>query len=380
MKIVLPVWVMRVIKPCKLRKLEVFNNMTISNTHLASYNMTISNTRLASFFSIWSTPNLTHLSFIGYFFENNEVDLATMPNLIHLVFRDCYNMLYELTVNPETKLKSLELYNTNSNIRDSFNDSNWHNHYPESFFYLLNKFKDLETIIIKVAINEFTFPGRESLANAIQRHKKTLTILILQYRQRSFSMGLICHTYLINAIKTCKKLSQLCFEVEFEYFLVKINELIECLPDLTLLYLVSLNMPDCRPPPVVEDIDSIATNLLETVPTSSKLSLLCFRTRGAYDNEMDNHKDDYVECFFRSRVHVHETSGSERVGPVTTITTQQALYLVRKSSIIRKLEPWLFQQQEPSRWFEELKKKKAGILPLGVIEYIHYSVSFLIGI
>lgn len=166
-------------------------------------------------------------------------------------------------------------------------------------------------------------------------------------------MGLISHTYLINAIKTCKKLSQLCLEVEFEYFLVNINELIESLPDLTLLYLVSLNMPDRRPPPIVEDIDSIAKNLLETVPTSSKLSLLCFRTRGAFDNEMDNHTDDYVECFFKSRVHVHETSRFARVEPVTTITTQQALYLVRKSSIIRKLEPWLFQQQEPSRWFEE---------------------------
>lgn len=165
MKFALPIWVMRIIKPCKLRKLEVFHNMTIFNA------------RLASFFSIWPTPNLTHLSFIGYFFKNDEVDLATMPNLTNLVFRDCYNMLYGLTINPETRLKSLELYNTNSNIRYAFNDGNWRNSYPESFLYLLNKFQDLETIIIKVAINEFTGQGRENLANAIQRHKEILNIL-----------------------------------------------------------------------------------------------------------------------------------------------------------------------------------------------------------
>lgn len=116
-------------------------------------------------------------------------------------------------------------------------------------------------------------------------------------------------------------------------------------------------MPECRPP-VIEDIDLVAKDLLKTAPISSKLSLLCFRTRLVYQNDMDNHMDDHVECFFKSGVHVHhvreKTSGFEEREPViTTITTQQAQYLVRQFSIIRKLEPWLFQQQEPSRWFEE---------------------------
>lgn len=121
-----------------------------------------------------------------------------MPNLTHLVFRDCYNMLYGLTVNPGTRLKSLELYNTNSILRFGFNNGIFQHHHPQSLLYLLNNFKDLETIIIKVGIGDFTGRGREDLANAIQRHKKTLNILILQYRQGSFSMGLIPHIYLIN--------------------------------------------------------------------------------------------------------------------------------------------------------------------------------------
>lgn len=334
MKFALPVWVMRIIKSYNLRKLEVFHNMTIFNLGFTS------------FFSIWHTSNLTHLSFVEYFFKDDEVDLTTMPNLTHLVFRNCYNILYGLYVNPETKLKSLELYNSNSNLEHEFNNDkyNFQNHYPQSLLHLLNNFQSLETIIIRVGIDDFTVQEREDLANAIQRHQETLKILIIEYKQKSFSMGLISHTDLINAIKTCKKLSQLCLEVESKYFFVKIKELIKSLPDLTLLYLVSMNIPESHP--LADDLDLVAQNILETVPTSSKLSLLCFRMRLAYDNIMD----DYVECFFRPKV--RNTSGFEREA-VTTITTKEALYRVRESSIIRKLEPWLFQQQEPSRWFEE---------------------------
>lgn len=72
----------------------------------------------------------------------------------------------------------------------------------------------------------------------------------------------------------CKKLSQLYLEVEPENFLIGIDKLIENLSDLTMLYLASMNMPVCLPP--VEDIDLVAKNLLESVPTSSKLSLLVF--------------------------------------------------------------------------------------------------------
>lgn len=345
MRFALPVWVMRIIEPWKLRKLELV------------YNMTLFNLRLASFFSIWQTPNLTHLSFVEYFFKDDEVDLTTMPNLTHLVFRDCYNMLYGLIMNSEMRLKSLELYDTNSIYRLGFDEEIFYQHNRHSLLYLLHSFKDLETIIIKVGIRDFVEGGCESLANAIQRYQKTLKILVLQYRQRSYSMCLISHIYLINAIKTCKRLSQLSLEVEPHYFRVKIDELIESLPDLTILYLVSLNMPD-RHPPVVKEIDLVAKDLLKTVSISSKLCLLCFRTRLVNQNDMDNHKDDYVRCFFKSGVHLHhvrgKTTGLEEREPVfTSTTTQQALYLVRQSSIIRKLEPWLFQHQEPSRWFEE---------------------------
>lgn len=74
---------------------------------------------------------------------------------------------------------------------------------------------------------------------------------------------------------------------------------------------------------------------------SSKLSLLCFRF-GFVRN--DSQADCYVKLFFRSRV-VREISGFDEKKEVTTITTRQAVYQVRESIIIRKLEPWSFQQQ-----------------------------------
>ncbi len=345
LKFSLPLWVMRILNSFNLRKLEVFSNMTLSNN------------RLASFFSIWPTPNLTHLSFIEYLFEDDEMDLATMPHLTHLVFKNCYNMIRGLHIIPETRLKSLELNNTNTNLRQKFhnlrynyNNLNLNDEYPQSFLYLLNSFKGLETIIIKVGIDDYIAREREDFADAIQKHEETLKILIFQFRRDGFCLGLSSYKYLLNAIQKCKKLSQLYLESEPEYCLIGIDELIENLPDLTLLYLASMNMPVCCPP--VEDIDLVAKNLLESVPTSSKLSLLCFRTRLCFHNSIDHHENDYVECFFRSRVRRSRTSGFEKE-PITTVTTKEALYLVRESGIIRTLEPWSFQQQEPIRWFEE---------------------------
>lgn len=340
LKFSLPLWVMRTINSFKLRKLEVFRNMTISNLGFPP------------FFTIWPTPNLTHLSFIEYFFSDGEVNLATMPNLTHLILKNCYNILSGLNMIPETKLKSLELQDTNTNLKPYFNNIlNYNNNddYSQCFLYLIKKFKGLETIIIKVGIDNFIEQDNKDFADAIQRHKETLNIFILQFREQYFPMSLDFHPGLIDAIITCTKLTQLCLEIDFIYFREKINKLIENLPDLRLLYLV-LTVPLANSP--AEEIDLLAENMLEIVPISSKLSLLCFRFRlVGDDSELDQQQADYyVKCFFRSRV--GETSGYEKE-QVTTITTKQAVYLVRESSIIRKLEPWLFQQLEPRRWFEE---------------------------
>lgn len=331
-----PCWPMEMMKSCNLRKLEL------------SFNWRGSRPRLASVFSVHPLPKLTHLRFNECLFENHEVDLATLPNLAHLVLEDCYNIASGLVIAYGTTLKSLELSATNGDTQTDANGRVFDHGVSQDFAHILTSFQALETIIISAKLSAMSAEICLDLAEAIQRQSETLRVLIFQYGWAYLSEISTAHDSLMDSIKTCHHLSQLCLDVDPVFSFQEIDELIQSLPSLTLIYLVYLRM--LREDPDTLEIVMMAKRLLEEAAASSKLSLICFRSKWWWRHLSPGHLTDYPACFFRPRV--RGTGGSEE-GPIIETDTRLAKYLIQEPAILRKLEPWFVEELKPERWFNE---------------------------
>lgn len=331
-----PCWPMEMMKSSNLRKLEL------------SFNGRGSRTSLASVFSVHPLPKLTHLRFNQCFFENHEVDLATLPNLAHLVLEDCYNIASGLVIAYGTTLKSLELSTTNRDTQTDANGRVFDHGVSHDFAHILTSFQGLETIIISAKLSEMSAKVCLDLAEAIQMQSETLKVLIFQYGWAYLSEISTAHDSLMNSIKTCHHLFQLCLDVDPVFNFQEIDELIQSLPNLTLIYLVYLRM--LREDPDTLEIFMMAKRLLEEAPASSKLSMLCFRSKWWWRHLSPGHITDYSACFFRPGV---RGMGGSEDGPIIETDTRLAKYLIHEPAILRKLEPWFVEELKPERWFNE---------------------------
>lgn len=331
----LPCWPMEMVNSVHLRKLEL------------SFNWGGRKPRLAPVFSVQQLPNLTHLRFNECLFEDREVDLTTLPRLTHFVLSDCYNIASGITIPDGTTLKSLELSAGNWDTQTDANDRVFDHGVSADFPLILNSFQGLEVMIIDAKLSQMSDQICIDLAYAVQRQSGTLRVLICQYGCSEFSEILAAYSSLIESIKNCQNLSQLCLEVDPVFNLEETEDLIGSLPSLTLLYLVYLRY--LREDPDTVHIFSMTKRLLEEAPASSKLSLLCFRSKWWLRHLFLGDSTDESACFFRPEL--QEMRGYE-TGPVIEIDTKLAKYLVREPEILRKLEPWFIEELEPERWFE----------------------------
>lgn len=330
-----PCWPMEMVNSVYLRKLEL------------SFDWVGGKPRLATVFSVHSLPNLTHLRFNECLFEDREVDLTKLPKLTHLVLSDCYNIASGITIPGGTTLKSLELSVGNRDTQIDANDRVFDHGVSSDFPLILNSFQGLEVMIIDAKLSQMSEQICIDLAYAVQRQSGTLRVLICQYGCSELSEILTAYSSLIESIKTCRNLSQLCLEVDPIFNLEEIEELIKSLPSLTLIYLVYLRY--LREDPDTVNIFSTAKRLLEEAPASSKLSLFCFRSKWWLRHLFPGDSTEESACFFRPVW--QEMRGFEE-GPVIETNPKFAKYLIREPEILRKLEPWFVEELEPERWFE----------------------------
>lgn len=90
--------------------------------------------------------------------------MATMPYLTYLVIKNCFNVVSRLTIKRGTRLKSLQICNTNINESTNFENFIFAYKFPETCF------QGLKTIIIiKVKIYELTEEKSIDLVNAIKK-------------------------------------------------------------------------------------------------------------------------------------------------------------------------------------------------------------------
>lgn len=265
-----------VYSPCS--PMEMVNTVYLRKLELP-FNWEGRKPRLAPVFSVHyhSLPNLTHLRFNECLFEHSEVDLTTLPKLTHLVLSDCYNIASGIDIPDGTTLKSLELSASNQDTQIDANGRVFDHGVLYDFSLILNSFQGLEVIIIDAKLSQMSDQIFIDLAYAIQRQSGTLKVLICQYGCSDFSEILTTYSSLIESLKTYQNLSQLCLEFDPIFNLEEIEELIESLPSLTILYLIYLRYLRVDPDTVY--IFSMIKKLLEEAPASSKLSLLCFRSK-----------------------------------------------------------------------------------------------------
>lgn len=330
-----PCWPMEMVNSVYLRKLELSSNWGGRKP------------RLTTVFSVHSLPNLTHLRFNECLFEDLEVDLTTLPKLSHLVLSNCYNIAFGIAIPDGTALKSLELGAGNRNTQIDANNRVIDHGVSADFPLILNSFQGLEIVIIDAKLSQMSQQICIDLAYAVQRQSGTLRVLICQYGCSEFSEILTAYSSLIESIKICHNLSQLCLEVDPVFNLGEIEELIESLPSLTLIYLVYLRY--LREDPDTAHVFNMTKRLLEEAPASSKLSLLCFRSKWWLRHLSPGDSTEESACFFRPGL--QDMRGYEE-GPVIETDTKLAKYLFREPEILRKLEPWFVEELEPERWFE----------------------------
>lgn len=157
------------------------------------------------------------------------------------------------------------------------------------------------------------------------------------------------HIPLMNAIKTCQKLSQLCIEIDPIVVMVpEFTELIQSLPSLEHLYLVypRLLNHDWK----TDNSSRNVRGLLEGAPLSSNLSFLCFQNKWHWKDLAPTTETDNSEFYFRMAMQEGTNEIKERA--VIETSAKQASFLVRKYGMLKWVEPWLVKDLEPNVWFE----------------------------
>lgn len=329
-------WPIKMVKTIHLRKLEL------------SFNLGVSRPRLASVFRICPLPNLTNLSFRECIFEDSEVHLALMPKLEHLVLADCFNISSGLLIANGTTLNSLELSSTDGDMQ--VDATGRYHDYGVSFEFVdvVSSFRDLEILIIQVSSSEALSQNCVDLADAIRIHNETLSILLILYGNTHVDETPPPHISLMEAIKTCQKLSQLCIEIDPIFMVPEFEDLIQSLPSLEHLYLVYPRLLGHD-----WETDSASRNvrgLLERAPLSSELSFICFQTKWPWKYIAPTTAIDHSEFYFRPAL--QEGMGEIKERAVIETSAQLAKSLAHNPGMLTRLEPGLVKDPEPNGWFE----------------------------
>lgn len=107
-------------------------------------------------FSVYPLPNLTHLRFNEWLFENREVDFTTLPKIMHFILSDCYNIASGITIPDMTTFKLLELSAGNRDIQTEVNDRVFDHDVSSDFLFILNSFQGLGVMIIDAKISQIS--------------------------------------------------------------------------------------------------------------------------------------------------------------------------------------------------------------------------------
>lgn len=261
---------------------------------------------------------------------------------------DCFNIASGLVIAQGTRLKSLELITTNEDTEADATGRVHHRGVCLEFVEVLNRFRDLEILIISAMGPENLSQYCDGLEDAIELQNGTLKILLVRYGCTHTIEIPPHHICLIDAIKTCQKLSQLCVEFDPIFMVQEFKDLIQALPGLELLYLFYPHFlrHDWEADHVIRNV----RGLLEGAPLTSKLSMLCFQEKWCWMELSPGPVIDRSDCFVRPAVRDGMSETKER--PITEANTRLARYLVSQFGVVRRLEPWLGKDLEPNIWFE----------------------------
>lgn len=327
-------WPIKMVNSVHLRKLEL------------SFNLGVARPRLAFVFRIYPLPNLTHLSFRDCLFEDTEVHLGLMPKLDHLVLADCFNISSGLAIANGTSLTSLELSSTGGGMQVDAT-GRFHDHGVSfDFVDIVSSFRGLEILIIQVSSSEALSQNCVDLEDAIRIHSETLRTLLIQYGNTHVKQTPPPHISLIDAIKTCQKLWQLCIEIDPIFMVPEFTELIHSLPELEDLYLVYPRLLSHD-----GETDNASRNvrrLLEGAPLSSNLSFLYFQTKWPwkYLAPATHHSEFYFRPALRGGL------GEFKDRALIQTNAKKAKSLVQNPGMLKRLEPGLVTDPEPNGWFE----------------------------
>lgn len=259
--------------------------LRIIGWHRASY-VTKSNWLLLDY----SLPRLTHLTLSQVQFFR-KVELNNCPSLTHLVVYYCINLESGFTIDSNLALKSLR----------------FHSDHPSGLAQLLNHCRGLEMLEVHTRNGVGPYYITAEMANAIEMHKETLDLLVLDDRSPGYDWNnLFFDPTIFEVVKTCNKLSRLALPLQVQYSFDRWKELVTHLPNLVAMVIYG---PFPARGPWLQD--PTLENTLRNLAPSSKLVWLCFRynlllgsisrcflRRGLQGMPGKAHADVFVELLF----------------------------------------------------------------------------------
>ncbi len=257
-----------------LSRLRLLSILSWSPTILAMINSLFSNRLL---------PNLERLGFIGAIFPGT-LQLMNCPALhsLSLAFRPILatgSAPLDIPQNLPLKLLS------------------WAEGPIDHLVPVLTRIQGLEALFVrtlKSPITMVTDSKCEDLAAAIELHKKTLHLLVIEdefLRNENGSLN-VC---ILEAMKKCTKLRRLGVPLGPEYTIAQYKCLIESLPSLVALLIFSPF--HCRSHVTA----ALAHELMEAISVSSKLAFLGFSD--FHNCDRDHKKLDHnLQCFERRKL------------------------------------------------------------------------------
>lgn len=204
----------------------------------------------------YSLPRLTHLTLSQVHFSR-KVEINNCPSLTHLLVYYCINIETGFTIDSNLALKSLR----------------FHSDQPYGLVHLLNQCRGLEMLEVHTRNGMGPHYVTAEMANAIEMHRETLDLLVLDDRSPRYDCdNLFFDHNIFEMVKTCNKLSRLALPLQVQYLFDRWNELVIHLPNLVAMVIYG---PFAMRGPWVQD--PAVGNILRDLAPSSKLVWLCFR-------------------------------------------------------------------------------------------------------
>ncbi len=231
--------------------LSRLQKLKITGWHLAPYTA-----RPSWLLLDYSLPRLTHLTLSQVHFSR-KVELNNCPSLTHLLVYYCINIESGFTIDSNLALKSLR----------------FHSDQPYGLVHLLNQCRGLEMLEVHTRNGAGPYYITVEMANAIDIHRETLDLLVLDDRSPRYGCGnLFFDPNIFDVVKTCNKLSRLALPLHTQCLFDRWNELAAHLPNLVAMVIY---IPFALTGQLIE-YPAVA-NILRNVAPSSKLVWLCFR-------------------------------------------------------------------------------------------------------